>query len=181
MYALVSGGAAKQARIASGKRGLTMKRLHSVGVNLEKHIMYVPSTASLCLKKGQKDHSNNVFVNKATKGQIENGEAVDNTPEGMARLGEALEGAKALKDRTMYMIGRGQTPVTEVAEGMQAGEILAFQYHNERYDEPSWKISLGFIADVDRKNAEYAAKRSKTAKKGKTSKAATKSTKGLIS
>jgi len=123
--------------------------------------MYIPSSVRLTLKKGTSKHNDRVFVNKARVG-----EGVENDAAGMEALGKALAKAK-VDDRTMFCIGRGETPVPEVVEGMVSGEVLAFQYHREGYDQPSWKIGLGFITDVDAKNAEYAAK--KTGKKTKKS------------
>lgn len=134
--------------------------------------MYVLSQEAIALKKGEGDHNGKVFVNKARKG-----EGVANTPEGLATLAKAISGAK-LGDRTLHLIGRGQVGMTEVATGLATGEVMAFQYQKEGYAEPKWQINLGFVTDVDAKNAGYAAKRSTVkapAAKGKKAKV------GLIS
>ena len=59
----------------------------------------------------------------------------------------------------MFMVGLGQTPVADVAEGMIDGEVMAFQYHKEGYEDPKWQISLGFVSDVEHKNDVYAGKK----------------------
>ena len=115
--------------------------------------MYVPSEERLVLNRGMGTHKGKVFVNKARSGQ-----GVENTHKGLSTLAEAaLE--KANDKDTMYLIGKGQTSITEVLEGMIEGDILAFQYHGEKYERPDWKINLGFITDVDAKNKGYEAKR----------------------
>ena len=104
------------------------------------------------LKQGKPDHSDKIFVNKAA--QID--EFVKNDEAGMKVLGETiLASLNELAGRTFYLIGKGQTNPETVANGMIAGKVYAYQYHNDKYDDPSWKISLGFVADVKRKNAGY--------------------------
>ena len=135
--------------------------------------MYVLSQLNLTLKKGVDAHKGKVFINKATVGN-----GVENTIEGMKALGAALAGAK-LDTRTIYLVGRGDTPIPEVVEGMEAGKVFAYQYHKEGYAQPKWSVSLGFIDDVEAKNAGYAAKASGAKKKATPKKAQTKV--GLIS
>lgn len=135
--------------------------------------MYVLSQVNLTLKKGVDAHKGKVFINKATVGN-----GVENTDEGMKSLGAALKGAK-LDSRTIYLVGRGDTPIPEVVEGMEAGQVFAYQYHKEGYAQPKWSINLGFIADVESKNAGYAAKATGAKQKASPKKAQAKV--GLIS
>lgn len=113
--------------------------------------MYVPSQERLALNvpKGK----DVCYINKA---RVDD-EAVENDAPGLTTLGDDILTTSGLKKRTMYLINRGQTAMFEVAEGLIEGTIKAFQYHGENYESPQWKIHFGFLTDVDKKNAEYAA------------------------
>ena len=121
---------------------------------------YVHSNETLVLKPGEGEHAKKLFLNKASQDAIAEGKSFSNTPEGMLVLAEKLS-KPACKNRTISLIGRGATPVKEVADGLLAGEVFAFQYHGEQYSDPMWTITLGFVADVEAKNAGYGKKRGK--------------------
>jgi hypothetical protein len=113
-------------------------------------------------KQGKPDHSDKIFINKARVNEA----SVENDEAGMKSLGEAMhESMEELEGRSMYLIGKGQTDPELVANGLIAGEIFAYQYHGPKYDEPSWRINLGFAADVKRKNAGYKSSAGKKARK----------------
>lgn len=136
--------------------------------------MYVLSQVTLRLKKGTGEHSDKVFVNKGSKAKP----GVENSAEGMAILAKAIKAGK-LGSRSVYMIGQGQMPLSEVLPRMESGEVLAYQYHREGHAEPKWQINLGFAEDVEAKNAEYAAKKAGSRPKAKAASKAPKNT-GLI-
>jgi hypothetical protein len=137
--------------------------------------MFVPSEVALTLKRGIGENFNRIFVNKARVG-----EGVENTPDGMAKLADALE-AGNVTDCTMNLIGIGVVAIEKVVEGLRSGSLTAWQYHRDGYAEPKWQIQLGFAKEVKTKNAGYAAKKPGGKKKSKKTSAQKSKPRGLLS
>ena len=121
---------------------------------------YVHSQETLVLKLGEGEHKGKLFLNKASQEAIDDGMSFSTPPEGMLELAKKLSLPQAA-NRTMSLIGRGATPVAEVADGLKTGEMFGFQYHGDQYADPKWTITLGFVRDVEAKNAGYGKKRGK--------------------